>query len=68
MFEDIEIEETFTRPRAATEGKAAKVWSLAGFCEIENGGGVLVKWPPLWHPCLPKIYHGSPEHDIWKTF
>ena len=44
------------------EGKAAKAWSLAGFREIEKDGGgssAPVKWPPLLHPCLPKIYHGS---------
>ena len=50
------------RSRAATGGKAAKAWSLAGFCEIENGsGGAPVKWLPLWHRCIPKIYHGGHE-------
>ena len=41
-------------------------WSLAGFWEIENcgsSGGALVKWLPLWRPCLPKIYCGSPENQ-----
>ena len=45
-----------------------------GFWEIGNGsdrGGASVKWPPLWHPCLPKIYHGGPvlhSMDEKKTF
>ena len=42
------------RQRAATGHKA-------GFWERENGGGVPVKWPPLWCPCLPKIYRGGPD-------
>ena len=37
-------------------GKAAKAWSCG------DSGSVLVKWPPLWRPCLPKIYRGGPEH------
>ena len=45
--------------RAATGGKAAKAWSLAGFLEIElwRAGEMAA----LWHPCLPKIYYGGPE-------
>ena len=23
-----------------------------------------VKWPPLWRPCLPKIYRGGPEYEM----
>ena len=55
--------------RAATGGKAAKAWSLAGFWEIENGGGsggVPVKWPPVWQPYLPKIYRGGPVVNVHK--
>ena len=51
--------------RAATGGKAAKSWSLARFSELESGGGsggAPVKWPPLWLPWLPKIYHGGPVY------
>ena len=45
-------------------GKVAKAWSLAGFLKIENSSGsrgALLKWLPLWRPCLPKIYRGGPE-------
>ena len=45
-------------------GKAAKAWSLTGFCEIENGGSrgnTPVKWPPLCRPSPPKLYLGSPD-------
>ena len=24
-----------------------------------------VKWPPLWHPCLPKINHGGPDKNVF---
>ena len=30
-------------------------------------GSVLVKWPPLWRPCLTKIYRGGPE-DCTQVF
>jgi hypothetical protein len=39
--------------------------SLGWILRIENGGGSVdapVMWPPLWHPCLPKIYLGGPEY------
>jgi hypothetical protein len=26
-----------------------------------ESGGPMLKWLPLWCPCLPKIYHGSPK-------
>ena len=53
--------------RDATGGKAAKAWSLAGFWELEKGGcrSAPVKWPPLWLPCLPKIYRGGSEYYSW---
>ena len=57
----------YSRSRAATGGKAAKAWSLARFSELESGGssgGAPAKWPPLWLPCLPKIYRGGPEKYI----
>ena len=50
------------KARSATGGKAANAWSLAGFWKIGNGCGsgcVPVKW---LHPCLSKIYRGSPGH------
>ena len=53
-----------THVRAAKRGKAAKAWPLDGFCTIEidgGSGGTPVKVPPLWRPCLPKIYHGNPS-------
>ena len=56
--------------RAAPGGYAAKAWSLAGFWKIENGGSsgsTPVKWPPLWRPCLPKIYRGGPALVKWST-
>ena len=55
--------------RTATRGKAAKAWSLARFSELESGGssgGAPAKWPPLWLPCLPKIYRGGPNYLIDK--
>ena len=34
---------------------------------MENSGsGSPVKWPPLWSPCLPKIYRGGPERGPYK--
>ena len=55
--------------RASMGGKAAKAWSFAEFWELKNGGGsgcALVKWPPVWRPCLPKIYHGGPVVNVHK--
>ena len=54
------------RLNAATGGKAAKAWTLARFWGLESGGGsgTPAKWPPLWLPCLPKIYCGGPEASL----
>ena len=38
--------------------------ATTGFWGAENGSGSCgthVKWPPLWQPCLPKIYRGGPD-------
>ena len=52
-------------------GKVAKAWSLAGFLKIENSSGsrgALLKWLPLWRPCLPKIYRSSPGIGFTEVF
>ena len=39
LFSKVQTTRKILEFKAATGGKAAKVWFLAGFWEIENGGG-----------------------------